>query len=257
MVKAVFSEFSYGFALTHELVRRFHVAVTGAPVFPSLIVEGQQGGYDVGVPLEGWTFFLQFKVSQLMKRRTAMHWQEYGHPYYRFPIRPSSYSRQHALLVALAQQQPLAHFVSYVAPGFHEVEDLNRYFLDDIVAENSVWAPVLTIGHIADTHEHWVIFDDATAIPRFRSDSSDLPTPKGDQIRALFTEGPADREKALLNDQYFARLSDAMLTVAAGQGVRQLPGVVFRDYDNLAICAYLARTVFDAELLLALSVSGE
>src|SRR5947209_20371502 len=66
----------------------------GAPVFPSLIQEGRSGGYDVGISSEGWTYRLQFKVSQLMKPQTAMHWGEYGHPYFRFPLRPDSYSDQ-------------------------------------------------------------------------------------------------------------------------------------------------------------------
>jgi hypothetical protein len=64
--EARFSEFSYGFALTHELVNRFSVALAAAPVFPSLIKEGRSGGYGAALPLSGWTVFLHFKVSQYM-----------------------------------------------------------------------------------------------------------------------------------------------------------------------------------------------
>lgn len=41
MVKPVFSEFSFGFAITHELVDRFGAPVGSAPVFPSLVSEDE------------------------------------------------------------------------------------------------------------------------------------------------------------------------------------------------------------------------
>ena len=57
-MKPNISEFSYGYALTSELVRLFGIKGVGAPVFPSLKEEGSVG-YDVQVP--GLPLFLQFK----------------------------------------------------------------------------------------------------------------------------------------------------------------------------------------------------
>jgi len=56
------SEFSYGFALTRELVSRLGLAAWGAPEFPTQNEEGKSGGYDVKLP--GLVpIFIQFKVS--------------------------------------------------------------------------------------------------------------------------------------------------------------------------------------------------
>jgi len=257
-VKPVFSEFSYGFALTHELINRFGVAVAGAPVFPSLIQEGRSGGYDVGIPLEGWTIFLQFKVSQLMKRQTAMHWGEYGHPYFRFPLRPASYSDQHRLLLQLAHESQLAHFVAYVAPAFHEPQELNDLFLRQGVAENSVWIPALTIGEIHDNEEHWIIFDGVTNPARLRSEQRELVSNvKGSTIGTLLTEGPTDTPRVLLDEDFFRFLSSTMMAIGGDQLTPREPSgsiadrLESRGYSSVATCAYLARILFDSELVLA------
>lgn len=254
MVKPVFSEFSYGFALTHELVNRFGASVVGAPVLPSLISEGTSGGYDVGVPVQGWTIFLQFKASQYMKRRSAMHWDEYGHPYFRFPIRPATYSGQHRLLLELARQVDVAHFVAYVAPAFHELHELNEHFLTRRVAEQSVWVPVLAIGNIQDNEQHWVIYDGIADAPRFRSEiGPTLQSVKGDRIGHLFAEGPQEVDKVLLDEAFFNGLSLRMAAIGSEQILRETLSRMKSDgYSAAAICGYLARTLFDSELLLAL-----
>ena len=70
-MKPDISEFSYGYALTEAFVWDTGLPVIGAPFFPSLIQEGQSGGYDVAVSFSGLLLFLQFKLSHLMTRRTA------------------------------------------------------------------------------------------------------------------------------------------------------------------------------------------
>ena len=65
------SEFSYGFAITSELVQA-PGAVTAAPVFPSLRAEGQPGGgWDVRLDRPGVPRFLQFKPCDQMTRGTC------------------------------------------------------------------------------------------------------------------------------------------------------------------------------------------
>ena len=64
------SEFSYGFALTNELVGWAPLAA--APIFPSLLEEGKAGGgYDVHLDAPGTPLYLQFKRSDCMKRKSA------------------------------------------------------------------------------------------------------------------------------------------------------------------------------------------
>jgi hypothetical protein len=66
------SEFSYGYALTNDLMRRYSLNSEGAPRFPSLRQEGQTGGgYDVELPRIA--LFLQFKLSRYMKGGRAKY----------------------------------------------------------------------------------------------------------------------------------------------------------------------------------------
>src|SRR4051794_37173385 len=71
------SEFSYGFALTNELVG--WTALKAAPMFPSLIEEGKKGGgYDVKLDAPGKPLYLQFKRAHCMTRRSAREISSYG-----------------------------------------------------------------------------------------------------------------------------------------------------------------------------------
>src|SRR5580704_15864116 len=72
MDKCQFSEFSYGYCLTEDLIVGQGTQLTAAPVFPSLIEEGQPGvGYDVRFDRPGTPLFLQFKLVHQMVRGTA------------------------------------------------------------------------------------------------------------------------------------------------------------------------------------------
>ena len=57
-----FSESTYAFAFTHELLRWVGTSLQAAPVFPSTWEEGQSGvGYDVMLDRPGIPLFIQFK----------------------------------------------------------------------------------------------------------------------------------------------------------------------------------------------------
>ncbi|MBH8615229.1 hypothetical protein I4N56_033470 [Pseudomonas mohnii] len=54
------SEFSYGYAVTNEVVNLLGTSIAAAPQFPTLYAEGQAGGgYDVKI-VGGIPIFLQF-----------------------------------------------------------------------------------------------------------------------------------------------------------------------------------------------------
>jgi hypothetical protein len=92
MDKCQFSEFSYGYCLTEDLVVGQNMPLTAAPVFPSLIEEGQTGvGYDVRFDRPGTPLFLQFKLVHQMVKANAKEAKQ-GHfqpPFYRMHLAPA------------------------------------------------------------------------------------------------------------------------------------------------------------------------
>jgi hypothetical protein len=66
-VKAEFSEFSYGFAVTSEVDERLGDDLIAAPVFPSLRQE-RDLGWDVKLRVAGDSMYLQFKPVALPTR---------------------------------------------------------------------------------------------------------------------------------------------------------------------------------------------
>jgi hypothetical protein len=69
-MKIGYTEFSYGYAFTENLIRSTASAPMGAPVFPNLIQEAQTG-YDIHLNFPGVPLFFQFKLPELMRKSTA------------------------------------------------------------------------------------------------------------------------------------------------------------------------------------------
>lgn len=146
------TEFSYGYALTSNLMDLQPSGI--APIFPNLYQEGTEGGgYDVELPqIEK---FLQFKLSEHMIRSSALHAAIVGIPHYRFELRPSKYSQQHALLLDLEAQ---GKEVYYCAPEFHNRDDLNEAFgAVEVPAKSAAFSPA-DIGELPDDGDHYVAF---------------------------------------------------------------------------------------------------
>lgn len=150
------SEFSYGFALTNELVG--WTAVAAAPVFPSLIQEGLSG-YDVKLEFPAAALYLQFKRSGCMRRKSAREIKHFDLsidvPYYRFCITESNKSDQHELLLSLEQT---GNNVFYAAPRFHTLSEINWAWQENAVASSSIFVAPQTIGAL-DEETHSVAFD--------------------------------------------------------------------------------------------------
>jgi hypothetical protein len=210
-MKSELSEFSYGFALTHELATSY-LDLVATPRLPTLRNEGASGGYDVELPARSWALFLQFKVAQHMLRRNAIHFDDLGSPHYRFPIRPSSCSQQHELLISLSEEVGSEH-VHYVVPLFHEIDALDQHFRQGQVATSSLFLPVDEVGRYDDVKEHWVAFGIAgmpvvvTSEPRTLRKSA-----TGGAIAARFRTGLAESDPMELSD---ARLDDLARRLAA------------------------------------------
>jgi len=152
------SEFSYGYALTDELIHWHGTPLTAAPVFPSLYQEGQAGGgYDVMLKRPGLPLFLQFKLAHCMVRANAQEAKAgiFATPFYRMHIRPARHSEQHEMLLDL---ENAGNDVYYSAPAFHKPEELNDAYLLHKVRLRSLWLRPSVIGPLPDDGYHHVAF---------------------------------------------------------------------------------------------------
>lgn len=180
------SEFTYGFALTNELVG--WMALSATPIFPSLIEEGKEtGGYDVKLDAPGVPLYLQFKRSHIMQRRSANEIKNLGLPltvpFYRFAITERNRSLQHTSLIALDDG---TNEVFYVAPRFHTLEGINAAWTANRVAQRSIFVSPSDIGIIADDFRHTVSFDGANAY--FCSEPRQIEALTIEQVRSRLTE---------------------------------------------------------------------
>jgi len=157
-MKPDISEFSYGYAITDELIHWRGTAITASPIFPSLYQEGQAGGgYDVMLSRPGLPLFLQFKLSDYMVRKNAHEAQlcKISVPYYRMKLRSKRYSQQHEMLLEL---ENLGQEVYYSAPAFHKQTELNKYYFSHQIRDKSIWIRPSFVGPLPDNNDHSLSF---------------------------------------------------------------------------------------------------
>lgn len=254
-MKPLISEFSYGYALTEELVNGRFGKLTGAPIFPSLIEEGRAGGgYDLNLPFTGCPLFIQFKLSYCMVRQSAAEWADFGHEYYRFYLRPSKYSRQHQLLRDLAAREE----VYYAAPHFHTLDELNDAYMANQVFDRSALFNPLDID-LPDTDEHYVCF---SAFTDYFLRCSNAPQkvnkkPKSFQIAESLLERVREKGKRV-DDKFFHEISHSLLGLAKERGINTdiLQSKKYQDTvkeklkGQAEFAGYLARSIFETELFI-------
>jgi hypothetical protein len=149
-----FSEFTFGYAFTDNLLHSVLTEIAGVPIFPSLVREGSVG-YDVKIPHHSRPLFLQFKLPQLVRR----HRKEWDHdlnpPYYRMHLMRRSHSTQHAALFEHAKQ---GNLVFYVAPEFEGRAELDELYQNGDVPRRSVYFDPKDIGELFDNAPHHVAY---------------------------------------------------------------------------------------------------
>lgn len=203
------SEFSYGFALTNELIHRHDVALTGAPRFPTQREEGRVGGYDVALPRQGLPLFLQFKRCECLVRRNANEAAALGLPYFRMWLMARRHSDQHDLLLDLEGQ---GNEVYYAAPRFHLMAELNDAYLAGRVASLTSFIAPSWVGVLPDDDSHYVAIrrDDASRLlcskePR-KIEVMSSEAVLGERVRK------AARERGTVIDEGYLRgLGDALV----------------------------------------------
>ncbi len=157
--KSQFSEFTYGFALTHELITGPAGKFLHAPRFPSLREEGKVG-YDVSIP--GKCLFIQFKLSEPLLTRRAKEVRDlsFSIPCFRMHFWPRDKSDQHKHLLTLEQTN--AGSVFYAAPAFWQLDELDQFFHLKQIEENSRLVPPSKLPIPIDSNSHHLSFDSAS-----------------------------------------------------------------------------------------------
>jgi hypothetical protein len=250
-MKPDISEFSYGYALTEALIWDTGLPVIGAPLFPSLIEEGQSGGYDVAISFSGLLMFLQFKLAHFMKRGTAFE-SKIGLlnvPFYRMHLRPARHSRQHRLLLDL---EATGELVYYTAPKFHLPSELNRAYLNRTLIHQSFFIRPSTIGHLPDDGDHHVSFRDGYPVylcsePRKIREIEHRETSLK-ELSGVIT----DVEYKKYDEVVLAKLNDKILSLVLKHQISRHPFSPdniskLRDMNAVEKLRYLSRTFFDSE----------
>lgn len=259
-MKPDFSEFSYGYAVTEELVTRSRAFLVAAPLFPSLYEEGQAGGgYDVKIPLYGIPLFLQFKLSDRMERKSAKEHQAglLSVPYFRMHIRPAKHSDQHNLLLDL---EASGQAVFYIAPEFHRPEELNAHYLARHVLLSSAAFSPSNIGAMPDDDAHYIAFERGASFG-YRCSDDPIMVDKLNLYEGIHTAlRSRDVAKRRIGEAGLRDISARMLSVleAADSRLREqeksidINGLrqIVQQRSPLESAGYIARTFFDSELVI-------
>ena len=155
-----YTEFSFGYAFTENLIRSAAQCPSTAPVFPNLVQEARLG-YDVNVELSGSLLFFQYKLPELMVRGNTSEiskypWLDIYTPYFRMALMRRDQSDQHRLLIELEKKFP--NSVYYASPVLQNVSQLNREYATTSVHMASVLFSPKEIGFLPDNKKHTVVY---------------------------------------------------------------------------------------------------
>jgi hypothetical protein len=218
-----YTEFSFGYAFTENLIRSANSAPQAAPIFPNLVQEGQFG-YDVRIDFPGLPLFFQYKLSELMKRNTAFEIANKNLPgitipFFRMSLMPSSLSRQHKLLMAL--EKNYSHTVFYASPALDNLHAFNVAYGKGIVHTRSVFFSPGDIGPLPDDKAHSIAYRDGLPYAWLNSD------PK--RIEVITYAMLEERMRSLFESEQFRMLRDVSPNVRAV--VRSLVSAPMREAE--------------------------
>lgn len=264
MDKCQFSEFTYGYCLTEDLVVGQGTPLTAAPVFPSLIEEGQPGvGYDVLLNRPGTPLFLQFKLVEQMVRGTATEARrgDFQVPFYRMHLRPTAVSDQHNSLLSLEQG---GNEVFYVAPSFHTADALNDAYSERQVWDRSFRIRPSSIGQLPDDKNHHITFRTATGTWRRYSDrpSKEQHAPSTSDITTALRSRIAERGTRTFRQQ-LEEIDTSLLAIVDARNPNRSDrerlnvNLLEIQTDPIRRVAYIARQFFDCQLLFVSLKVGE
>ena len=170
-MKAGFYEFEFTVAFIHDFLKKSEALGSQAMVGLPTPAEEAQVGYDASLATNGYPRFFQFKRPDYIGAGLGnQRWHYPDQPYYRINITPHESSHQHNLLVNLAKR---GYEVYYVAPIFHDPQQLDRHRNAEEIMEQSIWVPTQDL-HLQKTGDRNCI----TYLPDgvWRAHSDETPT---------------------------------------------------------------------------------
>jgi hypothetical protein len=218
-MKLGYTEFSYGYAFTENLIRSMSTAPLGAPIFPNLVQEGQMG-FDVRIDRPGLPLFFQYKLPELMLRNSAFEISKYNLPgitvpFFRMRLMRRDLSEQHRLLMELEKRYPLA--VLYASPVLDSGRSFNNAYNTASVHQRSIFFSPSDIGALPDDAEHSVAYRDGLAFAYLCTEPKRIKTKTyehiSDDVLSLFHESKFStlrNASAELRDTVRSLASDAM-----------------------------------------------
>ena len=246
-MRADFSEFSFAYGLTEELVvDQWPSYPLYLPYFPTLREE-YRVGFDVMLSQPCCLLFLQFKLCEGMLRETA---KEIANerlplvtPFLRMKLMPSKISPQHQLLLELEQTDER---VFYAAPRFFKYSDFSRCYRDRCVVQNSAFIMPSSIGCLPDDDEHYVSFERSANRGWLLSEPVEIKVLSGDRLIDMIKEDLKDerpmRERVRI-------VVERILAVLAERGIHE-EGTAYEDDEMLfRRLSFLARRYFDASFV--------
>ena len=180
MARANFSESSFGFAYTHELVSLWWNHLIKAPYFPSTRKEGMKGGgYDVKLTTRGFVYCVQFKRSEWIDspRGREVVEKHISSPYYRFGIGGNKNKKgpdQHEALLAIEKKGAM---VEYVVPKFINRRCLDGFFIKKKLRKKVFRLKPSVIKKLPDDEKHFILSDPSWTDIKRCSESVELEGP--------------------------------------------------------------------------------
>ncbi|TCS04595.1 hypothetical protein [Rhizobium sp. BK418] len=159
-MKVGYTEFSFGYAFTENLIRGSATAPTGAPVFPNLVQEATLG-YDVQIGFPAVPLFFQYKLPELMTRASAFEIAGGLCPgltleFFRIALMRRDVSDQHRLLIDWEGRYPGQVF--YAAPCLRDCAAFNSAYNTASVASRSILFSPAQIGPLPDDKVHTIAY---------------------------------------------------------------------------------------------------
>jgi hypothetical protein len=235
-MKLGFTEFSYGYAFTENLIRSLAAGPSSAPVFPNLIQEASLG-YDVELQLPASPIFFQYKLPEWMIRRNTKVPKLKGSPllklpFFRMPLMRRDISDQHKLLVNLEAKHPGRVF--YASPELSCNDDFNAAYLKaEVHLKSALFSPA-AIGLLPDDKGHNVSYEAGKNLGWFCSEPQEIPLRRIDAV--------IDRVGEDLATSRDRNLFEALIGIV--ETITDIAGDRFADTEQV-IRARLDRTMTD------------
>ncbi|MEH0291770.1 hypothetical protein V6R98_02395 [Agrobacterium sp. CCNWLW71] len=228
-MKVGYTEFSYGYAFTENLIRSHPTGATGAPVFPNLVQEAQLG-YDVQIQLPAVPLFFQFKLPDRMERGTAFEISTGScpgltTPFYRIGLMRNDLSAQHAHLIELERSHP--NCVFYAAPCLANIHEFNMsYGLGRVFQDTAFFSPG-DIGPLPDDKQHTIAYRSDLGHAFFCSDPQEIRHTTFDDLQQKI--GALLQQKQYGDARATSRtIRDQIVDLASSTSQRQAAGLADR-----------------------------